>query len=166
MQWALEQLENARCSLESNGSGGKLRPQRGTVPDEDEEVFEDETLLLYEKIHANSFGHLLVINGIEGGSNNLVGFDILELWDGFCKFLQAQNISATDASKKRAMELRLLYGEAYGHTWFGKCGYSFDHGSFGINESDYRRALGALSTLNRLFWKRIKLMPKLSWPKL
>ncbi|GMN37330.1 hypothetical protein TIFTF001_042625 [Ficus carica] len=46
------------------------------------------------------------------------------------------------------MELRLLYGVAYGHSWFGKCSYSFGHGGFGINESHYRKALGALSTLN------------------
>lgn len=46
------------------------------------------------------------------------------------------------------MDLRLLHGIAYGHSWFGRWGYKFAHGSFGINEQLYNRAIETLSTLS------------------
>lgn len=45
------------------------------------------------------------------------------------------------------MDLRLLYGVAYGHCWFGKWGYRFCRGSFGVKEHDYERAMDILSSL-------------------
>lgn len=45
------------------------------------------------------------------------------------------------------MELRLLHGVAYGHPWFGRWGYKFCHGSFGVREHIYERALKILSSL-------------------
>lgn len=52
-----------------------------------------------------------------------------------------------DMSKKHKMDLRLLYGVAYGHSWFGKWGYRFCHGSFGVKEHNYESAMDLLSSL-------------------
>lgn len=52
-----------------------------------------------------------------------------------------------DVSKKRDMDLRLLHGVAYGRPWFGKWGYKFCHGSFGVTEYQYESAIGILSSL-------------------
>ncbi|KAJ0076466.1 hypothetical protein Patl1_34654 [Pistacia atlantica] len=54
---------------------------------------------LHGLIHRNGFGHLLCINGIEGGS---------------------KKITVEDVSKKKSMDLRLLNGVAYRHPWFGR----------------------------------------------
>jgi hypothetical protein len=45
------------------------------------------------------------------------------------------------------MYLRLLYGVGYGHSWHGKWGYKFCHGSFGVEELHYLRAIKDLSSL-------------------
>lgn len=45
------------------------------------------------------------------------------------------------------MDLRLLYGVAYGHSWFGRWGYRFGRGCFGVMEHDYERAIETLSSL-------------------
>lgn len=45
------------------------------------------------------------------------------------------------------MDLRLLHGIAYGHPWFGRWGYRFLHGSYGVNEHKYERAIEILSSL-------------------
>lgn len=52
-----------------------------------------------------------------------------------------------DTSRKRQMDLRLLYGVAYGHTWFGRWDYRFCHGSFGITKDLYEQALQVISSL-------------------
>ncbi|KAJ0007026.1 hypothetical protein Pint_30243 [Pistacia integerrima] len=54
---------------------------------------------LHGLIHRNGFGHLLCINGIEGGSKKII---------------------VEDVSKKKSMDLRLLNKVAYGHPWFGR----------------------------------------------
>ncbi|KAL5574114.1 hypothetical protein UlMin_023711 [Ulmus minor] len=113
----------------------------------DESVFDVQTHLLYGLIHCNGFGHLLCINGIEGGSKYLYGRELMDLWDRLCTILQTRKITVADTSKKRSMDLRLLHGVAYGHPWFGRWGYSFCHGSFGIKEHNYNRALEILSSL-------------------
>ncbi|KAI4367082.1 hypothetical protein MLD38_022860 [Melastoma candidum] len=87
--------------------------------------------LLHGMIHANGYGHLLVINGIEGGSRFLCGREIMDLWDRICTNLLVRKITVEDVSRKRGMDLRLLYGVAYGHPWFGRWGYRFHKGSFG-----------------------------------
>ncbi|CAK7326840.1 unnamed protein product [Dovyalis caffra] len=46
------------------------------------------------------------------------------------------------------MDLRLLYGVAYGRTWFGKWGYKFSRGSFGVTQLKYERAIQILSSLD------------------
>lgn len=45
------------------------------------------------------------------------------------------------------MDLRLLYGVAYGHSWFGRWGYRFLRGSFGVKEKKYHKAIELLSSL-------------------
>ena len=46
--------------------------------------------LLHGLIHCNGFGHLLCINGIEGGSKYLCGREIMDLWDRICEILRAR----------------------------------------------------------------------------
>ncbi|KDP25820.1 hypothetical protein JCGZ_22542 [Jatropha curcas] len=112
-----------------------------------EGVFDLQNHLLHGLIHCNGFGHLLCINGIEGGSKILCGREIMDLWDRLCANLQARKISVQDVSKKRGMELRLLYGVAYGHSWFGRWGYKFCRGSFGVKLQNYNQAIEILCSL-------------------
>ncbi|XP_068658178.1 PHD finger protein MALE MEIOCYTE DEATH 1 [Aristolochia californica] len=104
--------------------------------------------LLHALIHCNGYGHLLCINGQEGGSNYISGSEIMDLFDRICSTLRTREITVDDTSKKRSMELRLLYGVAYRQTWFGKWGYRFCHGNYGITESAYERAIEIVSSLN------------------
>ncbi|XP_057492136.1 PHD finger protein MALE MEIOCYTE DEATH 1 [Actinidia eriantha] len=113
----------------------------------DDGVFDLQTHLLHGLIHCNGFGHLLCINGIEGGSKFLCGREIMDLWDRICTNLHARKITVEDVSKKRLMDLRLLHGVAYGHPWFGRWGYRFCQGSFGVIELKYEKAVEILSSL-------------------
>ncbi|KAL7192685.1 hypothetical protein ACSBR2_024493 [Camellia fascicularis] len=113
----------------------------------DDGVFDLQTHLLHGLIHCNGFGHLLCINGIEAGSKYLCGREIMDLWDRICTNLRARKITVVDVSKKRLMDLRLLHGVAYGHPWFGRWGYRFCHGSFGVTEHRYERAVEILSSM-------------------
>ncbi|KAL8472341.1 hypothetical protein ACS0TY_028904 [Phlomoides rotata] len=113
----------------------------------DEGAFDDHSHLLHGLIHGNGFGHLICINGIEGGSTYIYGREIMDLWDRICTALSVRQITIEDSSKKHMMDLRLLYGIAYGHSWFGKWGYRFCHGSFGVKEHNYERAMDMLSSL-------------------
>ncbi|KAI3931123.1 hypothetical protein MKX01_029313 [Papaver californicum] len=108
----------------------------------------NQTHLLHGLIHCNGFGHLLSINGFEGGSKLFCGREIMDLWDRICTALRARKITVEDVSKKRSMDLRLLYGVAYGHPWFGRWGYRFCHGSFGVTEHNYNTAIDMLSSFN------------------
>lgn len=56
----------------------------------EDDVFDVQNHLLHGLIHCNGFGHLLCINGIEGGSKNLCGREIMDLWDRICTILQAR----------------------------------------------------------------------------
>lgn len=53
-------------------------------------VFDVRSHLLHGLIHCNGFGHLLCINGIEGGSNFLYGREIMDLWDRICTNLRVR----------------------------------------------------------------------------
>ncbi|KAI3715080.1 hypothetical protein L6452_22047 [Arctium lappa] len=75
----------------------------------DNGVLDLQTHILHGLIHCNGFGHLLCINGSEGGSNFVRGRDVMELWDRNSS--KRRKISVVDTSKKRKMDLRLLYGE-------------------------------------------------------
>ncbi|OIT32898.1 phd finger protein male meiocyte death 1 [Nicotiana attenuata] len=70
----------------------------------------------------------------------------MDLWDRICNNLRARKITVEDVSNKHSMDLRLLYGVAYVHTWFGQWGYKFSHGSFGIMEHNYEIAIEMLSS--------------------
>ncbi|KAK2644606.1 hypothetical protein Ddye_019801 [Dipteronia dyeriana] len=48
-----------------------------------------------------------------------------------------RNITVEDVSKMKCMDLRLLHGVAYGHPWFGRWGYRFSRGNFGVTELNY-----------------------------
>jgi len=48
---------------------------------------EDTTHLLHGVVHTNGYGHLLRVNGREGGSKFLSGCDIMDFWDRLCRTL-------------------------------------------------------------------------------
>lgn len=48
---------------------------------------EDTTHLLHAVVHSNGYGHLLRVNGREGGSRILSGCHIMDFWDRLCKVL-------------------------------------------------------------------------------
>ncbi|KAK3012247.1 hypothetical protein RJ639_011234 [Escallonia herrerae] len=50
------------------------------------------------------------------------------------KFLQFSQITVEDMLMMHRMDLRLLYGVAYGQAWFGRWGYKFCRRSFGLDE--------------------------------
>ncbi|KAI3824319.1 hypothetical protein L1987_05775 [Smallanthus sonchifolius] len=112
----------------------------------DNGVLDLQTHVLHGLIHCHGFGHLLCINGIEGGSSFIYGREVMDLWDRICTSLHSRQISIVDTSKKKQMDLRLLYGVSYGHTWFGRWDYRFCHGSFGVMKDKYEQALETLSS--------------------
>ncbi|KAF8021171.1 hypothetical protein BT93_G1565 [Corymbia citriodora subsp. variegata] len=112
------------------------------------EILELDTHLLHGMIHCNGFGHLLCINGNEEGSRFIRAEELMDLWDRICAILQARKITVHDMSRKGLMDLRLLYGLAYGCSWFAKWGYKFNLGSFGVTKDKYNRALEVLGSLD------------------
>ncbi|KAI3967293.1 hypothetical protein MKW92_024363 [Papaver armeniacum] len=108
----------------------------------------DPTHLLHGLIHCNGYGHLLSINGVEGGSKFFSGKEIMDLWDRICTALRVRKISVEDVSKRGLMDLRLLYGVVDGQPWFGKWGYKFCHGSSNVIKEHYDTAMDMLSLLN------------------
>ncbi|XP_028553659.1 PHD finger protein PERSISTENT TAPETAL CELL 1 [Dendrobium catenatum] len=105
---------------------------------------EIENHLMHGVLHLNGFGHLICINGFEGGSEFVSGHQIMDLWDRICTSLQVRQISLIDVATKGGMELRIINGLAYGEPWFERWGYKFGHGSYGITEQMYQRSLQAL----------------------
>ncbi|CAI9777526.1 unnamed protein product [Fraxinus pennsylvanica] len=79
---------------------------------------EDTTHLLHGVVHANGYGHLLRVNGREGGSKVLSGRHIMSFWDRLCTTLGVRKISVMDVSKKHGLELRLLHAITRGHPCF------------------------------------------------
>ena len=51
-------------------------------------------------LHSNGFGHLLRVNGREGGSRRASGRQLMELWDGLCARFRARLVSVEDVSNK------------------------------------------------------------------
>ena len=51
---------------------------------------DDSSHLLHAVVHANGYGHLLRVNGREGGSRHLTGRDIMSFWDRLCKVLHVR----------------------------------------------------------------------------
>lgn len=108
---------------------------------------ESNTHLLHGVIHSNGFGHLLSLNGREGGSTVLSGRDIMNFWDGLCTTLSVRKVSVMDVSKKYGMECRLLHSIAHGHSWYGNWGYEFSAGSYALTLDAYKRAIDSLSSM-------------------
>ena len=62
--------------------------------------------------------------------------------------LLCRKITVEDTSRKGSMELRLLHGIAYGYPWFGRWGYKFCHGSFGVQKCHYQSAVDILCSVD------------------
>lgn len=107
--------------------------------------FEDNTHLLHGVVHSNGFGHLLLVNGREGGSSVLTGSDIMNFWDRLCETLAVRKVSVMDVSRKYGMEYRLLNAITKGHSWYGGWGYEFGCGSFAITLDAYKKAVESIS---------------------
>ncbi|CAM8992594.1 unnamed protein product [Rhodiola kirilowii] len=118
--------------------------------------FEDSNFLLHGLIHSNGYGHLLTLNGREGGSKSVSGCDMMNFWDRLCKALSVNKVSLMDVSKKYGMEYRLLHTVSQGRTWYGNWGYEFGIGCYGISKEAYRQAVETISTmpLSTFFFKR------------
>ncbi|XP_061345836.1 PHD finger protein At1g33420-like isoform X2 [Gastrolobium bilobum] len=108
---------------------------------------ENTTHLLHGVVHANGYGHLLRVNGREGGSRFLSGCHIMDFWDRLCNTLGVRKVSVMDVSKKYALEYRLLHAIMKGHPWYGDWGYKFGSGSYCLTEEAYKSAVESLSNL-------------------
>ncbi|KAK4283235.1 hypothetical protein QN277_000210 [Acacia crassicarpa] len=108
---------------------------------------ENTTHLLHGVFHANGYGHLLRVNGREGGSRVLSGFHIMNFWDRLCKSLGAREVSVMDVSRKYGLEYRLIHAITKGHPWYGDWGYQFGTGSYGLTHEAYKSAVEFLSSL-------------------
>ncbi|KAK8556614.1 hypothetical protein V6N13_064637 [Hibiscus sabdariffa] len=121
-----------------------------TTDDVEEWVYhqlEDTTHLLHGVIHSNGYGHLLRVNGREGGSRVLSGCNIMDFWDRLCKTLAVRKVSVMDVSKKYGLEYRLLHAITKGRPWYGEWGYEFGAGSFALTADSYKSAVETLSSL-------------------
>ncbi|XP_027333042.1 PHD finger protein At1g33420-like [Abrus precatorius] len=117
-----------------------------TVDDIEDWVY-DNTHLLHGVVHSNGYGHLLTLNGREGGSKFLSGSDIMGFWDRLCGALSVRKVSVMDLSKKFGLEYRLLHAITEGYSWYGNWGYEFGAGSYALTQDVYRKAVNALSTM-------------------
>ncbi|KAJ0041362.1 hypothetical protein Pint_27565 [Pistacia integerrima] len=157
---------------DGNSIGGCKSCNHVTTTDDVEDwvyhQLEDTTHLLHGVVHANGYGHLLRVNGREGGSRVLSGCHIMDFWDRLCKALGVRvylcellftcmqgcgvfnviaKVSVMDVSKKYGMEYRLLHAITRGHPWYGDWGYEFGAGSFALTRDAYKSAVEALSTI-------------------
>ncbi|KAL8171831.1 hypothetical protein V2J09_023635 [Rumex salicifolius] len=141
-----------RCGIHVHLSEPRCKACSHVMTSEDLEDWmyqqlEDTTHLLHGVIHENGYGHLLRINGIEGGSKILSGFHIMDFWDRLCNYLGVRKISVMDVSKKYGLEYRLLHAITIGHPWYGDWGYEFGAGSFGLTPESYLEAVNTLSSV-------------------
>ncbi|KAK7259833.1 hypothetical protein RIF29_25448 [Crotalaria pallida] len=121
-----------------------------TVDDLEDWVYlqiEDNTHLLHGVVHSNGYGHLLTLNGREGGSKILSGSDIMGFWDRLCASLAVRKVSVMDLSKKFGLEFRLLHAITNGRSWYGNWGYEFGTGSYALTQDAYQKAVNTLSCL-------------------
>ncbi|KAK4259138.1 hypothetical protein QN277_005504 [Acacia crassicarpa] len=121
-------------SSSSNNNNGKSK------------LIELEGHMMQAVFHSNGFGHLLSVNGLETGSD-LSGHQIMDFWDRLCTALQARKVSLNDVSQKKGMELKLINGIAYGEPWFGRWGYKFGRGCFGVTQATYQKAIEAIRSI-------------------
>ncbi|KAF5197390.1 Phd finger protein male sterility [Thalictrum thalictroides] len=102
--------------------------------------------LLHGVLHSDGFGHLICINGIEKGSD-LAGKGLMDFWDRICTGLRARTVSVNDTAKKKNMDLRLIHGVAFGEPWFCRWGYRLLHGSYGVPQLMYQKAIEGLQSM-------------------
>jgi hypothetical protein len=93
---------------------------------------------LHAMIHSNGFGHLLHVNGKEVGSEQS-GSLLMDVWDGICVALGANQVSLQDKAMKHNLHLRLIHAVAYNHSWYGRWGYAFQRGSYGNTAEGYTK---------------------------
>lgn len=72
----------------------------------------------------------------------------MKLWDSLCSTLGAREVSVKDVSRKHFLELRLIHSIAYGVPWYGRWGYSFGRGCYGITMKMYEEAKKNLQNLS------------------
>ncbi|CAL0310981.1 unnamed protein product [Lupinus luteus] len=108
---------------------------------------EDNTHLLHGVVHSNGYGHLLTLNGREGGSKLLSGSCIMGFWDRLCAKLAVRKVSVMDLSKKFGLEFRLLHAITNGCSWYGNWDYEFGTGSYALTQDAYQDAVNALSSI-------------------
>ncbi|XP_073286198.1 PHD finger protein MALE STERILITY 1 [Primulina huaijiensis] len=118
------------------------------LPSKDTNVIElqGESHCMHGVFHSNGFGHLLSIKGLETGSD-VPGHQIMELWDRLSCNLRARKVSLKDVAQKKGMDLRLLHAVAYSKTWFGRWGYKYGRGTFGVTQEMYQNALKEIRSI-------------------
>ncbi|KAB5561143.1 hypothetical protein DKX38_006100 [Salix brachista] len=109
-----------------------------TADDVEEWVYhqlEDTTHLLHGVIHANGYGHLLRVNGKEGGSRVLSGCHIMDFWDRLCKSLGVSSLQEPSALQFHACYLMLSLEDIHGLAEFeyGEVFDVWDHYLLEIN---------------------------------
>ncbi len=80
-------------------------------------VFDSKAHYLHGVVHANGYGHLLRMNGRDGGNERLNGRQLMSIWDAICRLLGAREVSVEDVSNKSGMLLRVLHASAFRLTW-------------------------------------------------
>ncbi|KAG8090947.1 hypothetical protein GUJ93_ZPchr0011g26897 [Zizania palustris] len=103
--------------------------------------------LLHGIVHENGFGHLVRINGREGGSRVMTGYQLMDFWDRLCRYLRVRKISVMDVSNKYGVDYRSLHAVATGCSWYGLWGFKLSSGSFGITPEAYCKAVDSLSSV-------------------
>ncbi|KAL0459843.1 UNVERIFIED_CONTAM: PHD finger protein MALE MEIOCYTE DEATH 1 [Sesamum latifolium] len=103
---------------------------------------------LYGLIHCNEYRHLHCINHLQNKSGFLIAAESMEFCDHMCTTLRTKNISTHHISRKRAVQLSLIHGVAYGESWSGKWSYEFSIASPAITEQRYDSTILFLSLLN------------------
>ena len=128
--------ENEKAFLPTKHAEAHVSPY--TAPPS---IFDSTRHRLHGLIHSNGYGHLLRVNGREGGSHSATGRQLTELWDVICHCLCAREVSVEDVSNKAGMELRVLYAAATKYTWYGLFGYEFGRGGYNITSTTWSRAV-------------------------
>ncbi|RAL47878.1 hypothetical protein DM860_011463 [Cuscuta australis] len=129
--------------LQSSGAAQDSPPSNAVMMMMTDEL---EGHTMHGVFHCNGYGHLLRINGLEGGSN-LAGHHIMDFWDRLCTALHARSVSLKDTSEKKGMELRLVYAVGYGESWFGRWGYKFSRGTYAVSHEMYETAVRTLQNI-------------------
>ena len=99
--------------------------------------------LLHATLHANGFGHLVRVNGVEGGALGVTGAQLMGTWDSLARSLRARVVSVEDVSNKGGMELRVLIPAARRATWYGRWGYGYGRAPYGGTRAAWRAATSA-----------------------